>query len=359
METIQLQCGNCQKVMAISVDHLGGQVQCPHCQSVVQTPPRSAFPHLAGSGAEMQFESVVQEQESIFTGPAPVDDLFGDPAMPSVEMPAEPKPSGESPDGFANGHAGNSVPASVAAGNDLSALQRRPLPKQSGMGGLIVLVFLVPYAFLTTLFIIYLLMNKPRHPLDMLPDPNPKNGGARQTSRERVKHDYALAAHQRVAPGESLAVRSIEIKPERVRMLKDGSLSITLRAKNLSSDTVFTPVSDDFLRATDANPTYTFVESTREKFSSLYGGHVEWRKGPPGKETPTIDGDLGPGQEGLITITTMDKYRKLVGEIARSNDTLVWRIQLRSGLVPHRGQMASVTTVIGVPFSAKQIEKEL
>ncbi len=357
METIQLQCGNCEKVMAISVEHLGGQVQCPHCQSVVQTPPRSAFPHLAGAEAEMQFGVAAQEQESIFTGPPPVDDLFGDPAMPSVEMPAEapaePRHDPQTIGGFAD-----SAP-SAPAGGGLSELQRRPLPKQSGMGGLIAMVFLVPYAILTTLFIIYLLMNKPKHPLDMLPDPSPTKGGARPLSRERVKHDYALAAHQKVAPGESLTVRSIEVKPERVKLTKEGHLAVTLRAKNLSADTIFTPVSDDFLRATEANPTYTFVESTKVKFSSLYGGFLALKKGQAGKETDTAEGDLGPGQEGLITITTMDKYDKLVREIVKSDDTLVWRIQLRTGLVPHRGQAVSTTTIIGVAFNARQIEKEL
>ena len=43
METVQLQCGSCMNMMAISAEHLGQQVQCPHCQAIVQTPPASAF----------------------------------------------------------------------------------------------------------------------------------------------------------------------------------------------------------------------------------------------------------------------------------------------------------------------------
>ena len=50
METVQLKCGHCKKVMAIGVEHLGGQVRCPHCKGVVQTPPRSQdeAPPVAG-----------------------------------------------------------------------------------------------------------------------------------------------------------------------------------------------------------------------------------------------------------------------------------------------------------------------
>ena len=42
METVQMRCGNCNRMMAISVEHLGGQVHCPHCQAIVETPPRRA-----------------------------------------------------------------------------------------------------------------------------------------------------------------------------------------------------------------------------------------------------------------------------------------------------------------------------
>jgi hypothetical protein len=37
---------------------------------------------------------------------------------------------------------------------------------------------------------------------------------------------------------------------------------------------------------------------------------------------------------------------------------LVWRVQVRRGLVNVRGSQVSATAVIGVEFSAKDIEKE-
>ena len=33
MQTVQFQCGHCNKLMAVGVEHLGQQVRCPHCQA--------------------------------------------------------------------------------------------------------------------------------------------------------------------------------------------------------------------------------------------------------------------------------------------------------------------------------------
>src|ERR1700682_6198206 len=86
METVQLQCGNCGKVMAISTAHLGGQVRCPHCLTVVQAPPQ---PAAAPAPPEVLPPPVEPgEVESIFAPEEPSDDLFGgSPQRPLVEMP--------------------------------------------------------------------------------------------------------------------------------------------------------------------------------------------------------------------------------------------------------------------------------
>jgi phage FluMu protein Com len=39
MQPVQFQCGHCGKLMAVSSQHLGQQVRCPHCQQVVIAPP--------------------------------------------------------------------------------------------------------------------------------------------------------------------------------------------------------------------------------------------------------------------------------------------------------------------------------
>src|ERR1022692_525632 len=95
METVQLQCGNCHKVMAISTEHLGGQVRCPHCQAVVQTPPRQQPPPPPAPMPAEVFTPRVDsaEVESIFAPEEPSDDLFGaSPQRTHVEMPPENPP---------------------------------------------------------------------------------------------------------------------------------------------------------------------------------------------------------------------------------------------------------------------------
>src|SRR4051794_39093336 len=113
MQTVQLQCGNCQKIMGISLEHLGSQVHCPHCRAVVQTPPRSSVvpppappipdpPPLPDAGTEMFAPPPpvdVSERESIFGASEEVgEDLFGGPEQPKVEMPPEPPPEPSIPE---------------------------------------------------------------------------------------------------------------------------------------------------------------------------------------------------------------------------------------------------------------------
>ena len=82
METVQIQCGSCKRVMAVSVAHLGSQVHCPHCQAIVQTPPPR--PQAADVRADDG------DTESIFAAPEMTDDIFNSgPSGPLVEMPLE------------------------------------------------------------------------------------------------------------------------------------------------------------------------------------------------------------------------------------------------------------------------------
>src|SRR5579864_1517155 len=90
METVQLQCGNCGKVMAISTEHLGGQVRCPHCLAVVQTPAPQKPAGEMQSPPMLPPPIETAEVESIFSPAAPTDDIFdAGPQRPLVEMPME------------------------------------------------------------------------------------------------------------------------------------------------------------------------------------------------------------------------------------------------------------------------------
>lgn len=108
MQTVNFQCGHCQKLMAVGTDSLGKQVRCPHCQQVVLAPapttapaaemPPAPPPAPEPSPAPVPEPLLVQAPppadeggESIF-GEVMDDDLFGRSSKPVVEMPLEVAP---------------------------------------------------------------------------------------------------------------------------------------------------------------------------------------------------------------------------------------------------------------------------
>jgi phage FluMu protein Com len=367
METVQLQCGSCQKLMAISVAHLGGQVQCPHCRAVVQTPA----PAKAPVPSPLSPPAHIVERESIFSGPEASDDVFGGgPTLPLVEMPHERAPAPpEIPqtieftpepgvDHFAAPPAPQYAPAAESDGADEHFPTHTPRPiYDKGMAPLIALIFLIPYSIVTTLFIVYLLMqawNQP-HPLDMLPDPKEGKGSPRKV--ERIKHDFPLAAHQKVALGGSLRVGDLEVQPQRVELNREGNLVLRLQVKNRSGDMAFAPIHDQFLHVQNdrvGGKPYTFLQS--DNLKPIYGAFLQVKKGD--RELNEGEQEIAPGQDEVILLTTMDNERTAVKKFVGSTGRLVWRVQLRRGPVSHQGKLISATTVIGVQFTARDIAKE-
>jgi len=385
METVQIKCGSCNRVMAISVEHLGSQVHCPHCEAIVQAPPRppSKAPEIGGDNDN-------GETESIFAGPEVTDDIFNSgPSGPLVEMPLEriaapppqpresdatvyaPPPGAKEPVFFEEKRKDEStqaIPARAPAWTDastvyeespgdnasLAALQPRRPERKSALAP-ILLIFLVPYAILATLVIAYLLMNQARviNPLEILPDPKPKDGGPRTT---RVAHDSILPGQLKTNLNLPLQIGILQVTPVKVQWNSDDQLVLHLKMKNMSKDVVFNPISYEFLKfapGVNASPPYSYLDWKEKK---LYGGDPEWLRGPEGKEI--FGGDIEPGQEELIRIYTVSKYKNDVKRIAASNETLVWRVQVRRGFVEVRGNQVSATAVVGVEFNAKAIEKE-
>jgi hypothetical protein len=389
METVQLQCGSCNKLMAISTQHLGGQVRCPHCQAVVQAPPRPQPAAAPAPAPPLDIMPPAQvetgEVESIFSPAEPSEDLFdAGPQRPLVEMPPEPRPDApppmlldyESPTVEAprpqqheltdaapppadtsalpwTTHAPASTEVAAPEANaELAAFQRPQRPVDRGYMSLMMLIFFVPYSIMMTLFVIYLwhqLASSP-HPLDMIPDPVPKKDGAQKV--ERIKHDQPLAKHQKVPLNATIRIGEVEVTPKKIMRGIFGDLELVLHAKNVSADQAFSPMHPDFLKAQGNALPYTFLDS--KVYQRLYGGHLAFERGADGGTTG--EGELKPGQGEDVVITTRDN-KEVVKKILESNDDLTWRVQLRRGLVLYRGQRVSTTAVIGVVFNAKDIEK--
>lgn len=362
METVQLQCGHCMQLMAIAVEHLGGQVQCPHCQGVVQTPPRTP-PGESGPQpvASPMPNMELHQHESILAGAEMSDALTGETAEPKVELPSR--------------RAANGAPAPIAQDGgpgpepdaDLPKFKPRPVFDKS-VFALYGLIFLVPYAILTTLAIVYLLFMQGgrTHPFDVMPDPvpDPKKGGPKQVMR--IKHTYPLADHQKTTLGNSIRVGKdgdLLVTPERVVLTQDGDLKLVLRAKNISTNTTFDPINDFWLLydpKKNSNEPYTFLESKSGKVGNIYGAFLEYRKRSQGKDDAVLGSAvLSPEQETTIVLRTPLEYQKShIPLIAKSNGNYTWRVQLRRGFVKWRGKEVSATAIIGVEFTAAQIERE-
>jgi hypothetical protein len=315
--------------MAISVEHLGGQVKCPHCQGVVQTP------------APVPSMELNSHPESIFAGPEASDAVIGETAMPKLEMPppsaqTEPEPEAELP-----------------------TFKPRPV-FTSSVFAMYALIFLVPYAILTTIAILYLIFNQTtRHPFDMIRDPMPdaNKGGAKRAMLDPMT---PLAPHQRVAIGKQLQVGKdgdLLVTPERIVLTEDGDLRLFLRAKNISKDTTFEPCNERFVKYNPQKntPSYTFLQSKTRNLGNVFGAYLEYRdKADDNKELS--EAILRPDQEILIVLTTYANPH--MKEIAKGNDSHTWRIELRRGMVKYAGKDVSATTVIGVEFNSSDVGQE-
>lgn len=370
METVQLQCGNCGNVMAISTAHLGGQVRCPHCLTVVQTPPQSA---AAPAPAEVLPPPVeVGEVESIFAPEEPSDDLFGGgPQRPLVEMP-ELKPIEPARYEPAAAPAIDTValyastppapapesPSAEHDESDLRALRRpRPVYDRSYLS-LMAFIFLIPYCVLSTVIIAYLMyqLSIQKNDLDFLRDPAPTKKD-KPGEVNRAKHDQPLAATQKVPFGGTITIGALEVKPVEVSLNEFGDLQLRLNVKNVSTNQAFSPMHPDFLKIGKGDkPTlpYSYIETGSGKFKRIYDEHVAFKRG--GAEELTDEGGLHPSQEEEVLLTTKGN-KEVIESILKSNENLTWRVQLRRGLVDFGGQKVSATAVIGVQFNAREIKK--
>jgi hypothetical protein len=355
-------------MMAISAEHLGQQVQCPHCHMVVQTPPASAF-GLAPPGPDPTVSAppgyvsepppitVPEEPESIFAEAEASDDVFDQaPRTPKIHMPD---------DNHEAEHAAVAVEEAEPDEEyeepaDLSAMRARlASARQSSNLAPTLLVFLVPYAICCSGFIAYLLMNWPTiERLDYLPDPKTLKAGKGAGPVNLPAHGIALAANRKVPLGKSVRVGDIEVTPLHVWRLLKGDLQMEFVTKNLSAAPM-TPIEMDFFAFGKGNfRPYTFLDSnlrTRsdDQGSGGYGGYLEYFDGGLNKQR--ANGEVPAGGEENILITTMAEPRNRDYVHRLKGGNYLWRLQVRRGNVAFHGGEIPVTAVVGVQFTDNDI----
>src|SRR5262245_60015326 len=288
METINVQCGHCGKLMAISTEHLGARVSCPHCQGVVEAPASAPPGSRSESPTPPEIKvPVVEATESIFAAEEPeaTEDIFGSQDRPLIEMPQAPEPSGvtlattpdsgrelekapppmssPAPELFLEKSAASPARASwtedlhterehaeheQAPAEPVPELEPRRYVAKRSLLGPILLMFLIPYCLFTTGFVIWLLYTRSKapEPFEFLRDPAPtKDGPDKGKGRERVKYDARLPAKLHTSLGKTLQVGDVEVTPLKV-VHADGDLAIHLKLRNLAGNTTFNPLPDAF-----------------------------------------------------------------------------------------------------------------
>jgi hypothetical protein len=269
-----------------------------------------------------------------------------------------------------------------APGAELSRQVARRARAES-MWAAYLLIFLIPYAIFMTIvagYFYWRIMQTP-HPLEMLNDFGDNPPAKRGTSSviDIIPPETNLPSKLQVALGQRIRLGDLEVMPQKVERRRivycsdsknvqpqesqDDTLVLTLQLRNVSADVFFIPT-DPFFEMqwkedSGATKPYTFLEMGSQRF---FGGPI--RRSPRGKAAlprEFVQGQendnqvLKPGEERTTVVCTDPGNREILRTLSRHKGPLVWRVQLRRGLVNVGKREVSATAVIGVVFQENDI----
>jgi hypothetical protein len=269
----------------------------------------------------------------------------------------------------------------------------------------VVILSLASYSVLTTAFIVFKLLSQPSvvpYPLlEAMPDaegdnptPGRKRSELRPLSVDKIAelNDQPVPDRLRVALGSPVVVGDLEVTPLKVERRRvavyvennprpepcpHDSLVLTLRLRSLAADYRFSPLDNYFDRKYDNffNPKrnrlgpqpMTYLEVGKERY---YGGPAEWAPlkrsskekkdrqwlALPGRSN--LDDGLAPGETREAATCTDGEDPNVEARLDRHDGPLLWRVQVRRGLVGVGGRDVPATAVIGVDFTDKDYRKE-
>ena len=398
----QIRCPTCQQVVIAPAD-------------AVQPPPLPLpdvpFPPLSPN-EEIPLPAPTESVDALFNSVPPLESPTGDtiplspaadgvfghaPFLPPVEPASAPTPEGiDTTAPMISQPATESSPSPEPLTHEPLGI-RKPRDYSGRVNYFIPLVFLplLLYAVLSTAVAGYLyvkLRAQPASPFDSFPDWEGDTPGTRKDkpklSYDRKFTTLPLPEQLLVGLGQTIRVGDLEVTPLRVERRKvelvgegteekgeqsptDG-LVLHLRLKNLADDYAFTPMDNFFDRhwkpGNDGVPPLTLLQAGVETF---YGGPAKWRPLGRGRKErrewlagrKNIDREgLSPGQD-LETVVATDAWDAAVAQHLFGVDDeghavrkpyvgkLLWRVQLRRGLVEWKGRKLPATAVVGVEFT--------
>jgi S-adenosylmethionine hydrolase len=242
----------------------------------------------------------------------------------------------------------------------------------------LVLVPLVSYSILATIAIAILLsQSQTGDPFEFLPDREGDYKGAKHPKQaavfyERVRPENDLPDRLKIDLGQTIQLGDLELTPQRVALRRveyhrpgfapepalDDSLVLDLHLRNISRDVAFSPTDPFFDRSwkglSSGKKPYAFLDIGKNR---LWGGPLPWNPGHP-EARESIDGQhyrtLQPGEE-LTTLVCTDPQDHVARLLAEYQGSLLWRVQVRRGLVQVRDREYAATAVIGVRFKDTDI----
>jgi hypothetical protein len=259
--------------------------------------------------------------------------------------------------------------------------------KAESMLAAYLLIFLIPYAIFVTIvagYFYWRMMQTP-HPLEMLNDFGDNPPAKRGTSSviDIIPPETNLPSKLQVALGQPIRIGDLQVVPKKIERRRivfcsesknvkpqeseDDALVLTLQLRNVSEEVFFIPTDPFFERQwkedSGATKPYTFLEIGSQRF---FGGPI--RRSQRGKGAfprEFVQGQendnqlLRPGEERTTVICTDPGNREVLGTLSRYKGALIWRVQLRRGLVVVGNREVSATAVIGVVFEEKDVKSEV
>lgn len=415
MSIYHFKCVSCTKLMGITEDFLGKQMRCPHCQTI-QLMPMINSTGNAEAAPPAPIVAVEPETNSmVFTyqpsvNPAPQD--VPQEILPLPSSDQSPKDSHtveanytsaptEELSASENTSASQNEGASPAPWDNAPSItgevaRKRPVGSKS-MAMPIIFFSLLSYSVMATAILILVLVRMktagPMHPLEYIPDVDGDNPGAKRT-KIRFNHDKErtqeiVPAQLRTKIGVAIRVGELEVTPlavekatvavlvsgfSKAEPCKEDSLILRLKLKNVSADQSFSPLDYYFNRKWKEKsrnsypPPFTLVQFGTEKpEKSFFGGPANWlplalagsKKSQSPRETvedENLDKTLEPGEEMTAFLCT-DGDDSSTQAIYTYHGPMLWRLQVRRGLVPVGAKEIPATAVIGVEFSTTDIKQ--
>jgi hypothetical protein len=411
----QVRCPHCQQVVLAPTQ---APAPVPAAAAPAPVPPPSSPPPPGRVGDE--HDSIFGEQidDDLFGSPPkskvelpeprPAPQLQLEPTMfnvPGVSSGAgpalTPPPSTPSP-AYSEPPTTDLAPSATEGNGEGGTIpvRSKTLAPQNPILTNSLLIILIPYSILMTIIVLIQYFNQQRtpHPLEMLPDlgnpPAKKVGQApppvlNLSSYVRYKADAALPPHLITTLGQPIQVGDIEITPlsiEQKRLLfkwRTGqykpelsefeALVLNVKLKNLSKDTEFRPLdlSFDYIWKEEKSHPISRLPYTHLEFNGKrYCGPFQWKasvtKNQPGQFAGSdeyVEGQeeynrvLLPGEEVKTAIVT-DPADQVAGALRNYRGKLLWRVQVRRGLVHYKDRDISVAAVIGIQFDKDEIVRK-